>query len=161
MSHRNSLCSYALEMGPKNRLTTHNIAPYSHLMFAYVDDRRHAFIEPISIKKKQFLIRVRRHVSLTHALVCADRNDGLKLRRGSPKFIKSRECRWTQHQVRFNKRKSRQRRKRRDLLSPNAYRYESKYGAFLSVTLSGNITLVRSQGRDTRFRLNETPVHRK
>lgn len=161
VSHRSSLRSYALEVGLDNRLTTHNIVPYTHLMFSYVENRRHAFIEPVSKKSKQYLIRVRRHNSMTDALICADRNDRLRLRRGSHKFLRSRECHWKQHQVLFNKRKIRWRRKRRDLLSPNAYRYESKYGAFLSVTLDGNITLSRSQDRNTKFRLTESPVHKK
>lgn len=161
MSHRNSLSSFALEVGPENRLVTHNIATSRRLMFSFIEDRKHAFIQPLE-KRNRYLIRVRSPKKLADALVCTDRKDSLTLRTWSWMALRSEECHWIQRRVKLNRRKARRRRRRRrrDLLSLHAFQYESRYGAFLSVPRDRNVTLSRNEDRYTRFRHNGGSGHR-
>lgn len=159
MSHWGPEATYAMEIGTKNRLVTHNLVHKSKLLFSYMEDRQHAFIEYLRGPRDQILIRVRSNLFESEALLCANRHENLRLRRSTTKFRRSRECRWAKKRViktfkrdRY-KRRRRRRRKRHGFEENKVYRLESKYGSYLSVSKDGNVTLSREMSKNNEFRL--------
>jgi hypothetical protein len=162
ISNPSPVKSYALEVGDRHHLVAHNVARHQPLLFEYMEERKHAYIETFD---QHIVIRVRSRRMEVDAVVCVNRSHNLRLRRWNNKSKQSRECQWSKSKVmrsvprlrsRIGRRKKRRRRRKRRDLSMSAFRFESKYGSFLSVDSKGRVSLTKDLSRNSEFRLRES-----